>query len=78
MRQSTVIFGVLILAFVIYITMRGQLPAYLALFSSSSSTPAPQTQNDNTSKTIDWGAVAGGDLGAIGDLVRNTLPKVGF
>lgn len=32
MKQSTVIFGVLLFAFLMYITLRGQLPAYLALF----------------------------------------------
>lgn len=29
MSQSTVIAGVILFAFIIYITMRGQLPAYL-------------------------------------------------
>jgi hypothetical protein len=32
MKQSTVIFGTLMFAFVMYITLRGQLPAYLDLF----------------------------------------------
>jgi hypothetical protein len=31
MSQSTVIAGVLIFAFVIFITVKGQLPAYLAV-----------------------------------------------
>lgn len=34
MRQSNVIFGTLIFMFIVYITMRGQLPAYLDLFKS--------------------------------------------
>lgn len=34
MRQSTITFGVILFAFVVYITMRGQLPAYLDLFKS--------------------------------------------
>ena len=34
MRQSNVIFGTLIFAFIVFITMRGQLPAYLDLFKS--------------------------------------------
>lgn len=35
MKQSTVIFGGLLGAFVIYITVKGQLPNYLSLFSSN-------------------------------------------
>jgi len=34
LRQSNVIFGTLIFAFIVFITMRGQLPAYLDLFKS--------------------------------------------
>lgn len=37
MKQSTIIFGAIVFAFVIYITVRGQLPDYLALFSGSKS-----------------------------------------
>lgn len=48
MRQSNVIFGVLIFAFVIYITLRGQLPAYLSLFTGAN-TPANDTNNENKS-----------------------------
>lgn len=46
MRQSSVIFGVLLLAFVIYITMRGQLPGYMALFKpKQKETTAPSSSN---------------------------------
>lgn len=31
MNQSTVIFGVLIFAFVVFITTRGELPAYMSV-----------------------------------------------
>jgi len=34
LRQSNVIFGTLIFAFIVFITMRGQLPAYIDLFKS--------------------------------------------
>ena len=47
MRQSTIIFGTLLAAFVIYITLRGQLPDYFALF-----TGAPSTSGDTTSAEI--------------------------
>lgn len=32
MRQSNIIFGSLLFAFIVYITIRGQLPGYLDLF----------------------------------------------
>lgn len=82
MRQSTVIFGVLIFAFVVYITMRGQLPAYLALFSSSntstSSAPKSTSSAETKSSGIDWGGVEAGDWGAIGDALNKGLTKLGF
>lgn len=46
MRQSTIIFGTLLASFVIYITLRGQLPDYLALF-----TGAPATSTNTPAKT---------------------------
>jgi hypothetical protein len=48
-RQSTVIFGSLVFAFIVYITLRGQLPDYLALFSSKPSSSAPASNADKTS-----------------------------
>lgn len=33
MRQSTIIFGVIVFAFIVYITLRGQLSGYLSLFT---------------------------------------------
>jgi len=47
-RQSTVIFGSLVFSFIVYVTLRGQLPDYLALFSSS---PSPPTSASNADKT---------------------------
>lgn len=48
-RQSTIIFATLIVAFIIFITIRGDLPAWLALFTQKGTktdttvvaTPAP-------------------------------------
>lgn len=51
MRQSTIIFGTLLLAFVIYITLRGQLPAYLGLFTGANPVAKPAATNDNTSSS---------------------------
>jgi hypothetical protein len=36
MKQSNVIFATLIFSFILYVTMRGQLPAYLDLFKPKS------------------------------------------
>lgn len=46
MKQSTVIFGVLIFAFVVFVTMRGDLPSWLALFHAKA--PAPTVQQPST------------------------------
>ena len=35
MQQSNVIFAVIFFAFVIFVTIRGELPAYLAIFFGS-------------------------------------------
>ncbi len=37
MSQSNLIFGTLLLAFIIYITSRGQLPEYIRLFTEKGS-----------------------------------------
>ena len=60
MRQSTVIFGTLLAAFVIYITIRGQLPSYLSLFTGATTEPvAPKnsTTNDNKGSSGNSGSV---------------------
>lgn len=43
MRQSNVIFGTLLFAFLVYVTMRGQLPQYLDLFKAK-----PQEQSSSS------------------------------
>lgn len=60
MRQSNVIFATLLFAFIVYITIRGQLPAYLDLFrgkgssggTSAAVTPSSTTKGD-TGNSID-------------------------
>lgn len=49
MRQSTIIFGSLLFAFIIYITLLGQLPSYLGLFSPKKNV-AKQEQNNSDTK----------------------------
>lgn len=53
MRQSTIIFGSLLLAFVIYITLRGQLPSYLGLFTGKGSSSTANTNNSGSTETTD-------------------------
>lgn len=45
MRQSTVIFASLIFAFVIYITVRGQLDDYIDLFKPNGSAPSSKSND---------------------------------
>ena len=69
MRQSTVLFGALLFAFIVYITLRGQLDDYLALFSSA---PSPSASAGNADKT----STSSGSLGEFEkyfpkDLIKN-------
>lgn len=41
MDQSSVIFGALIIGFVVFVTMRGELPKYFAVFIGGSSSSGP-------------------------------------
>lgn len=59
MRQSTLTFGVLLFIFVVYITVRGQLPAYLSLFKR-------KTGSGSTTTSLGGGGSFGG-AGATGD-----------
>jgi hypothetical protein len=51
-RQSTIIFGTLLAAFVIYITLRGQLPDYLALFTKAAPSNTETKEAEQTSKPL--------------------------
>lgn len=57
MKQSTIIFVTLLVAFVIYITIRGQLPAYFSLFTGANVGNVSKDNSDNKSNngaTGDW------------------------
>lgn len=41
MKQSSFIFGAILIAFLVFITVRNQLPEYLALFSSTKKVVEP-------------------------------------
>ena len=52
MRQSTIIFGTLLFSFIVYITLRGQMPEYLGLFtakakSAQSAATTPQSSGSS-------------------------------
>ena len=70
MRQSTAIFGTLILAFVIYITLRGQLPRYLSLFTGAN---VGGTNTGSNSK----GGKASDGLGSVLDYGQHILDNLG-
>lgn len=71
MKQSTVIFATLTFAFVVYITLRGQLPAYLALFSSSHDNPTPASSGGGYSGGGGGGGGGGGS--DFGNAVKSTV-----
>jgi len=75
MRQSNIIFGTLLLAFVIYITLRGQLPEYIALFTGASTQSATPTTNGDNRSQVDNKANKPFDFGStvkqVGDLYSN-------
>ena len=72
MRQSTIIFGSLLLAFVIYITLRGQLPAYLGLFTGKGTTAT----TDSSTKTSPDKSSSSNFMNSIHKL-SNTLSSMG-
>jgi hypothetical protein len=43
MSQQSAIFAAMLIGFVVYITMRGRLPAYVALFWTKAATPISTT-----------------------------------
>lgn len=62
MRQSTVIFGAILFAFVVYITMRGQLDDYIDLFKSKPKASASSSSGSNV-------------LGDAGNAISDVLGK---
>jgi hypothetical protein len=65
LRQSTVIFGTLLFAFIVYITLRGQLPAYLDLFKPGANTSSPIASSGVATSSASSGSGGGGIGGAI-------------
>jgi hypothetical protein len=48
-NQSNIIFGALLLAFIVYITMRGELPIYMGFFVPSNGTSTSTSSNNGGS-----------------------------
>jgi hypothetical protein len=46
--QNSVIFAALVIGFIVYITIKGRLPAYLALFTTRQSVSTPGSPNPAT------------------------------
>lgn len=81
MRQSTIIFGVLLFAFLMYITLRGQLPAYLALFSARAGTAgaaASGTSVSATSSVKDALSGASDTLSKVGSTLNTIVGDISF
>jgi hypothetical protein len=43
MSQTSIIFGALLVGFIVYVTAKGQLPAYFAVLGLGTSTTPPAT-----------------------------------
>ena len=69
-RQSTIIFATLIVAFIIFITVRGDLPSWLALFTQKG------TKVTSTVGTAPAASSGGGILGTIGGLISGGLASL--
>lgn len=70
MQQSNVIFGMLLLAFIVFITTKGELPSYITLLrggSAGGSAPA----SDKPANAIT------GELGQLPDLFNLPPPSAG-
>lgn len=65
MRQSTLTFSVLLFMFIVFITVRGQLPAYLALFKSKK--VSSNTSGSGSSSAGGGSFGGGGSTGSWGD-----------
>jgi hypothetical protein len=61
--QSTVIFASILIAFIVYITVKGELPAYLALF-----TPSNSGGGSSTSSSSSAGSTASSATSILGDI----------
>jgi uncharacterized membrane protein YgcG len=66
MRQSTLTFGVLLFMFVVFITVRGQLPAYLALFKSKKVAAKSSNSSSGGGSTFQGGGGGFGGGGSSG------------
>lgn len=66
LSQSDKVFGALLIAFVIYVTVRGQLPGYMALFTKK----APASSGSSTSSGSGSSTSSGNPLDFISNLLN--------
>lgn len=62
MQQSNVIFGAILIAFIVFITVRGELPAYLSLLRGSSN------GQDDTTGSLSAGGLSTDNANVIGNI----------
>ena len=70
LSQTDKLFAALLGAFIIYVTVKGQLPAYFALFTSNTSSATPTTSSGSS------GGSNGGSGGALLDALHISTPNV--
>lgn len=71
-KQSTVIFGALIAGFVIFVTVRGDLPLWFSLFTAQGKANAQGAGNGDDKSAI--GSLLDTGKTILGDAVKSQLP----
>lgn len=64
LSQTDKIFGALLIGFLIYITVRGQLPSYIQLFTAGDASPPPAPASGSSGGGDLLGSILGGITGA--------------
>lgn len=75
-RQSTVIFGTLLFAFFIFITVRGDLPEWISLFSKTGEHTSATIQDQQAAAPKKSGGIFGKILSVAG-VASNFIPGIG-
>jgi hypothetical protein len=78
MRQSTIIFGTLSLAFIVYITVRGQLESYKDLFSSAPPINEVEAQTETDTDKANESESGNWTLPDLEKVLENWLGNEGF
>jgi|GEM_PF-4199681 len=74
MQQSNVIFGALLVAFIVFVTLRGELPVYIDLLRGGGSISSSGNSNAGSGNNP---ATTGGALGTELGMLYNNVTQLG-